>query len=81
MMTVTLLTENYSRSIVQQAHTVGIVAICLVVVVLIFFAAEPINRAIGRGGLGTMSRVMGLILSSIAVTNGVTAIKVIFGLA
>jgi multiple antibiotic resistance protein len=62
-------------------RTVGIVAICLVVVVLIFFAAEPINRAIGRGGLGTMSRVMGLILSSIAVTNGVTAIKVIFGLA
>ena len=80
MMTVTLLTENYNRSLVQQAQTVGIVAICLAVVVLIFFAAQPINKAIGRGGLGTMSRVMGLILSSIAVTNGVTAIKLIFGL-
>lgn len=80
MMTVTLLTENYNRSIVQQAQTVGIVAICLAVVVLIFFAAEPVYRVIGRGGLGTMSRVMGLILSSIAVTNGVTAIKLVFGL-
>ena len=80
MMTVTLLTENYTRSLVQQAHTVGIIAICLVVIVLIFFAAEPINKTIGRGGLSTVSRVMGLILSSIAVTNGVTAIKVIFGL-
>jgi len=81
MMTVTLLTENYSRSIAQQAQTVGLMALCLVVVVLIFFAAQPISRAIGRGGLATVSRVMGLILSSIAVTNGVKAIKAIFGLA
>jgi multiple antibiotic resistance protein len=80
MMTVTLLTENYHRSLVQQAQTIGIVAICLGVIVLIFFAAEPVHRVIGRGGLGTMSRVMGLILSSIAVTNGVKAIKVVFGL-
>lgn len=47
MMTVTLLTENYNRSIAQQAQTVGIVAICLAVVVLIFFAAEPVYRVIG----------------------------------
>lgn len=80
MMTVTLLTENYSRSLLQQAQTVGIVAICLAIVVLIYFAAEPISRLLGKGGLSTISRVMGLILSSIAVTNGVVAIKLIFGL-
>jgi len=80
MMTVTLLTENYSRSLLQQAQTVGIVAICLALVVLIYFAAEPINRLLGKGGLSIISRVMGLILSSIAVTNGVIAIKLIFGL-
>ena len=80
MMTATLLTENYSRSMVQQAYTVGIIAICLAATVLIFFVAEPIRKAIGRGGLGTTSRVMGLILSSMAVTNGVTAVKRIFGL-
>lgn len=79
MMTVTLLTENYSRSLIQQAETVGIVAICLALVVLIYFAAEPINRLLGKGGLSIISRVMGLILSSIAVTNGVVAIKLIFG--
>jgi multiple antibiotic resistance protein len=33
MMTVTLLTENNSRSLLQQAQTVGIVAICLAIVV------------------------------------------------
>ena len=81
MMTVTLLTENYSRSLIQQAETVGIVAICLTLVVLIYFAAEPINRLLGKGGLSIISRVMGLILSSIAVTNGVVAVKLVFGLS
>jgi len=81
MMTVTLLTENYSRSLLQQAQTVGIVAICMAIIALIFFAAEPIRRLLGRGGLSTISRVMGLILSSIAVTNGIVAIKLVFGLA
>jgi multiple antibiotic resistance protein len=80
MMTVTLLTENYSRSLLQQAQTVGIVAICLAMVALIYLAARPISRLLGKGGLNTTSRVMGLILSSIAVTNGVVAIKLVFGL-
>ena len=80
MMTVTLLTENYSRSLLQQVQTVGILAISLVLVVLIYFAAEPINRLLGKGGLSVISRVMGLILSSIAVTNGIVAIKLVFGL-
>jgi len=80
MLTVTLLTENYSRSLLQQAQTVGIVAISLVVVVLIYLVAEPINKLLGKGGLNVISRVMGLILSSIAVTNGIVAVKLVFGL-
>ena len=54
-------------------------AISLVVVVLIYFVAEPINKLLGKGGLNVISRVMGLILSSIAVTNGIVAIKLVFG--
>ena len=80
MLTVTLLTENYSRSLLQQGQTVGIVAISLVVIVLIYLIAEPINKLLGKGGLNVISRVMGLILSSIAVTNGIVAIKLVFGL-
>jgi multiple antibiotic resistance protein len=71
MLTVTLLTENYSRSLLQQGQTVGIVAISMVVIVLIYLVAEPINKLLGKGGLNVISRVMGLILSSIAVTNGI----------
>ncbi len=59
MLTVTLLTENYSRSFIQQIQTIGIVAITLAVIVLIYFAAEPINRLLGKGGLSVVSRVMG----------------------
>jgi len=80
MMTVTLLTENYSRSLLQQAQTVGIVAISLAVVVLIYWAAEPLNRLLGKTGLSVISRVMGLVLASIAMTNGIVAVKLIFGL-
>lgn len=80
MMTVTLLTENHRYSVMEQAQTVGVVAFSLGVIVLIFLAAGPIQQVLGRGGLNIISRVMGLILSSIALTNGIAALKVIFGL-
>ena len=81
MLTVTLLTENYSRSLLEQAQTVGIVAISLAVVTLIYLAAEPVNKLLGKGGLSVISRVMGLILASIAMANGIAAVKLIFGLS
>jgi small neutral amino acid transporter SnatA (MarC family) len=59
MLTVTLLAENYTRSFIQQIQTIGIVAITLAVIVLIYFAAEPINRLLGKDGLRVISRVMG----------------------
>jgi multiple antibiotic resistance protein len=80
MMTVTMLTENYSRSILEQAQTAVIVALSLAVVSSIYLAAEPLNRLLGKGGLSTISRVMGLILASIAMANGIEAVKLIFGL-
>jgi multiple antibiotic resistance protein len=81
MMTVTLLTENSQYSVVEQAETIGILALCLVLNVLVFVAASPISKVLGKGGLSIISRVMGLILSSIALTNGIAAIKLVFGLA
>jgi multiple antibiotic resistance protein len=81
MMTVTLLTENNQHSIIEQAQTIGIVALSLLVIVLCFIASGPISKVLGQGGLNIISRVMGLILSSIALTNGVAAVKLVFGLA
>jgi multiple antibiotic resistance protein len=49
-------------------------------IVLLFIAAGPISKVLGKGGLSIISRVMGLILSSIALTSGVAAIKLVFGI-
>jgi multiple antibiotic resistance protein len=76
-----LLTENNQHSIIEQAQTIGIVALSLLVIVLCFIASGPISKVLGQGGLNIISRVMGLILSSIALTNGVAAVKLVFGLA
>ena len=55
-------------------------AVTLAVIALIYFAAEPINRLLGKGGLSVDFPGDGMILSSIAVTNGIVAIKLVFGL-
>jgi multiple antibiotic resistance protein len=81
MMTVTLLTENHRYSMFEQAETVGIVGLCLCLIVLVFIAAGPISKVLGKGGLSIVSRVMGLIISSIALTNGIAAVKLVFNLA
>lgn len=81
MMTVTLLTDNHRRSVVEQAQTVGIMAVCLALIVGLFLSSRPIHRVLGRAGLNICSRIMGLILCSIALRNGIDAIKVVFNLS
>ena len=41
----------------------------LVVTYILMLLAGPITQLVGRGGASVISRVMGLILSSIAITN------------
>jgi multiple antibiotic resistance protein len=81
MMTVVLLTENHRNEVIDQAYTVGVLALCLALIVLVFMVSARISRFLGRGGLNIISRVMGLILSSIALTNGVDSIKTVFNMS
>jgi multiple antibiotic resistance protein len=81
MMTVVLLTENHHNEVIDQAYTVGVLAVCLALIILLFMLAGHISRFLGRGGLNIISRVMGLVLSSIALTNGIDSIKTIFNLS
>jgi len=75
MMAVVLLTENSSHSILQQA-IVAVLAILVVgIVYLLMLASAPISRVIGPGGASIVSRVMGLILASIAASNVLEGIK------
>ena len=80
MLSVVLLTDNNTRSIAEQAITTGILILCLLILFVLFALATVIFRVLGRPGVEIVSRVFGLILASIAVTNLVIAIKHGFGL-
>ena len=68
-------------SIAEQAITTGILVLCLAILFVLFALAATIFRLLGRPGVEIVSRVFGLILSSIAVTSLVIAIKMSFGLS
>jgi multiple antibiotic resistance protein len=80
MLTVVLLTDNNTRTFKEQAITTGELAICLLALLGIYAFATFLYRALGRGGIEIVSRVFGLIVSSIAVNNLIIAIKLSFGL-
>lgn len=80
MLTVVLLADNTVRTLSEQAVTTGILALCLLVMFVIFSLATVIFRFLGKPGVEIVSRVFGLILASIAVTGIIASIKVSFGL-
>lgn len=78
MMAVVLLTENSSHSVWQQAFFALLALVVVGIVYLLMRVAGPISRVIGPGGAGIVSRVMGLILASIAAANVLEGIKEYF---
>jgi multiple antibiotic resistance protein len=78
MMAVVLLTENHSYTIIHQAVTALVMLIIMLSVYLLMLGAGRISRVIGEGGAGIISRVMGLILASIAATNVLEGLKEYF---
>lgn len=79
MLAAVLLTEHARFSIWEQLQTAGIMLLVLVVVYILLFSAGWINKLIGKSGASVVSRVMGLILASVATTNTLGGIKLYFG--
>lgn len=79
MMAVVLLTENGETSVPEQ----GLIAILMLLVVGVAYGlmlgAGWISKLIGEGGASIISRVMGLILASIATDNVLEGIQAHFG--
>lgn len=75
-----LLTENAKYSIFEQAVTTGILLLVLLVVLVLMLLATRIHRLIGDAGAGIISRIMGLIFGSVAVSNMLSGISDYFGL-
>ena len=80
MLAVVMLTDNHRYSVEEQMITAVVMISVMLVALLLFFLATPIQRLIGNAGASIVSRVMGLILASMAVDNILEALTSYFGL-
>lgn len=80
MLAAVLLTENGRYSIAEQLQTFLVLLAVLLVACALMLASGAIDRVIGRSGASVVSRVMGLILSSVAMANFLQGIETYFGL-
>lgn len=80
MLAAVLFTENYRYNLWEQTQTTLIMLSVLLVVLVFMLTASWIHRFIGNSGASMISRVMGLILTSVAVTNILEGIKEYFAI-
>ena len=80
MLSVVMLTDNHRYSLEQQAVTSVMMATVMICSLALLLLASPIQRVIGTAGASIISRVMGLILASVAVDNILQAFNSYFQL-
>ncbi len=78
MMAVVLLTDNHRFNFLEQALTAGVMLSVIFITYLFLLLANRIQHLIGNAGAAIISRVMGLILASVAVNNVLVGIKDFF---
>jgi len=80
MLAAVLLTENTRFNLWEQALTAAIMLSVLLVVLVLMLVASWIQRLIGNSGASIISRVMGLILTSLGIANILAGTKEYFAL-
>ncbi|WP_320823344.1 MarC family protein [Reinekea sp.] len=69
MLAAVLLTENSVFSIWEQAQTVVVMLAVILLAYILMLLGGRINKIVGSSGANVVSRIMGMILSSVAITN------------
>ncbi|GAB3344850.1 MarC family protein [Marilutibacter aestuarii] len=80
MLAAVLLTENDRYNLWQQAQTTITMLAVLVVVLVCMLLASRLHRVVGESGASIISRVMGMILASVATASVLGGIKDYFGI-
>ncbi len=78
MMAVVLLTQNDLHTVNEQIVTAVLMLVVVGAAYVLMRCAGPILRLIGEGGANIVSRVMGMILASVAATQVLEGIKQYF---
>ncbi|KDN95284.1 MarC family protein [Hydrogenovibrio marinus] len=75
-----LMTENNRYNLFEQVQTSLMILAVLLVVLVLMLLATWVHRFIGNGGASIVSRVMGMILAAMAVSNVLAGIKDYFAI-
>jgi multiple antibiotic resistance protein len=67
ILAVVILTDNHRHSIAEQAVTAGILLTILALTFLLLLIATRIQKIIGDTGASVISRIMGLVLATVAI--------------
>lgn len=73
-----LLTENAKYSIIEQSLTALMMLLVIGVALILMLMSNTIFKYIGKSGASVISRIMGLLLSSVAIQNILEGIKIYF---
>ncbi len=80
MLAAVLVTENSRYGLVEQTLTAGVMLVVLLVALVFMLSAGALHRLIGDSGASVVSRVMGMILASVASANVLAGIQAYFDL-
>jgi multiple antibiotic resistance protein len=80
ILAIVLLTDNTRHSMLNQAMTAGVMGLILIINYFLMILSNKIHRRIGNSGAIVISKVMGLILASMAANNILMGIKEFFKL-
>lgn len=67
MLAIVVLTDNHTETVSEQIITAALLLVVLALTLAVLLLATVINRVIGSTGASVISRVMGIVLATIAV--------------
>ncbi len=78
MLAAVVLTDNLRYDVYSQMITTSVMLTVLVVTLLLLLCANQILKVIGKAGAGIISRIMGLILATVATEYILSGLKLYF---